>query len=271
MDKRAGEIASTIGRMQLFEGFSPALLAGIAATSYRKKAGTKERIYWQGDEPHAFYHVLSGHVRRAITSAEGDEKLIDIVSAGRHFGLAELFGDPRYGSFAEAVEPTVLLEIGRDGLIVAMEESRKLSFRVLAAVAGRQLAFEQEIAATFFHSGCRRLLDYILSEAGPNLGTAGDRVIRLQISKSLIAKRIGVTAETLSRALRDLSNAGLIAVRGRTITLLEKLYARQTDATEKAEKKPLPTALPTEHHRRRTDLWGDLTALAERQDSRAWL
>lgn len=266
MDKRVEEIVGHIGRMPLFGGLDAALLAGISATSCRKKAVTKERIYGQGDASHAFFYVLSGHVRRAIMSAEGDEKLIDIVAAGRHFGLAELFGGRRYASYAEAVEPTVLLEIGKDGLIAAMEGSRDLSFRVLTALAERQLAFEQEVAVTSFHSGCRRLLDYLLGEAGPNL--EGNRVIKLQISKSLIAKRIGMTAESLSRALRDLSNAGLISVHGRTITLLEKLAERRAAMTGEADK----TAAAAAHQdRRRTDPWDDHTALAEPIGSRAWL
>lgn len=267
MDKRVGEMGDYVGRMPLFEGLDAGLVAGIAATSCRKRAGTKERIYEQGDEPRAFYYVLSGHVRRAITSVEGDEKLIDIVATGRHFGLPDLFGGLRYVSYAEAVEPTLLLEIGRDGLVAAMEGSRNLSFRILTALAERQLAFEQEIAATFFHSGCRRLLDYILSEAGPNPDNAGNRIVKLSISKALIAKRIGVTAETLSRALRDLSNAGLISVHGRTITLLDKLTARHGAMVEEVDKR----LTAAEQHRRRTDTWGDHTALTEPLGSRAWL
>ena len=251
--------------MPLFGGLDADQLAVIAAAARGKKADTKGRIFSQGDVPHAFYYVLSGHVRRAIASTEGEEKLIDIVGAGRHFGLAELFGSPHYVSYAEAVEPTQLLEIGRDGLIAAAETSRKLSFGIMVALAERQIAFEQEVAATFLHSGCRRLIDYLIGEAGPNLDNPDDRVIKLQVSKSLVAKRIGVTAETLSRSFRDLSNAGLISVRGRTITLLEKLTARHSVIAEEV------AAAVEQHNRQQEDSWGEQSAPAKPPGPRAWL
>lgn len=259
MDEQAGNIVVDVGRVPLFSGLEPTLVAGIATAAKRKKIAANDCVYWQGDAPHAFYYVLSGHVRRAIASSEGDEKLIDIISAGQHFGLAEVVSGVRHLSFVEAVEPALLLEIGRDGLMDAMQANRELAFRVLAALAQRQLLFEQEVAATYFHSGCRRLLDYLLREAE----NAGTNVIELPFSKSLIALRIGVTAATLSRALRDLSNAGLISVHGKTITLLEKLTARHV-ATEEA-KQPAP------HNRRRSDAWGDQAALSKPIGSRAWL
>lgn len=264
MDKQLEEIVGVMGGIPLFAGLDAAVLAALAASSCRKRAEAKERIYASGEVPHAFYCVLSGHVRRAIASGRGDEKLVDIAAAGRHFGLAELFGGSTT-SYAEAVEPTVLLEIGKDGLVSAMEKSWDLSFRILTALAERQLAFELEVAAASFHSGARRVLDYLLGEAGPNLD--GSRVIKLQLSKSLIAKRIGMTAESLSRALRDLSNAGLISVRGKAITLLEKLAAQRAamlgkgDKTETAVAPEPSRAGPRDDHAVAAEPAGSRTAL----------
>lgn len=213
-------------RIPLFAGLEPALLERIVRMSCCKSANKGERIYWQGDTPRAFYHVLSGHVRRALSSPVGEEKVIDIFSPGQSFGLVELFGDSSYASFAEAAAPTVFLQVDKEALLAAIGESRLLTLRVLASVADCQARFERDVAACFFQSGCARLIDYLLHAAGPNLRPAGDTTLELPMSKSLIAARIGVTAETLSRSLRELSDAGLIAVRGKTVILREELVAR---------------------------------------------
>lgn len=262
----AGEdLVRVVKNMPLFEGMDVTVIAEIAAAAALRNVAAKETVYWQGDAPRAIYYVLSGHVRRAIISAEGEEKLIDVVSPGQQFGLAELFGNPHHVSFAEAVETTLLLEISRDGLLPAVEANPQLSLRVLSVVAARHLAFEQEVAATYFHSGCRRLLDYLLHLAGTNPDAAAGRMVALPISKGLLAEHLGITAETLSRAFRDLSEAGLISVHGRRITLLAKIAARRPTS---AEAEAIP---PHQRKRRRSDPWVEPSALALPVGSRAWL
>ena len=259
------DLVRIVASMPLFSDVGMAAIAAVAGASCLRHAAPKEAIYWQGDPTRAFYHVLSGHVRRAIISTEGDEKLIDVIAAGQHFGLAELFGGARYASSAETVEAALLLEIGRDGMLPAVAANSALSLRVLADVAAHQLAFEQEVAATYFHSGCRRLLDYLLRLAGTDLDGAGDKVVVLPISKGLLAEHLGMTAETLSRSFRDLVDAGFLSVHGKRITLLAKLGARRHAAERAAD------AAPSLRKRRRTDPWVDNSTLAQPLGSRAWL
>jgi len=215
-----------LGKIPLFAGLEAALLDRIVRASCCKSTSKGERIYWQGESPRAFYHVLSGHVRRALASPVGEEKVIDVLSPGQSFGLAELFGTSPYASFAEAVAPTVFLQVDKEALLGAIAESPLLTLRVLTAVADRQASFERDVAACFFQSAGGRLVDYLLREAGPRLQPLGDTTFELPMTKSLIAARIGTSAETLSRTLRELSDAGLIEVRGKTIVLREELVAR---------------------------------------------
>lgn len=210
-------------RLPIFAGLVPEVVAGIARFSSCLEVDRATPLFRQGETPHAFYHVLSGHVRQAIASPKGDEWVIDIVSAGRHVGLPELFSGEPYLSFAETVEPATVLRIGREGLMRAVGGDGALALRVLNAVAQHQARFERDVAACFFQPGCRRTLDYLVREAGLLEAPRRGAVVELSVSKRLVAARIGMTAESLSRALRKLSDAGLIRVRGRTIQLLDKL------------------------------------------------
>ncbi len=267
MSENSPDIATVIGRMPLFAGLGADAAGAMARATMRRRLKKEQQVYRQGDSPHAFFYVISGHVRRAIASSEGEEKVIDILSPGDHFGLAELFSDSAYVSFAEAVDAAEVLEIDRAGIGPAMEADSAVGMRLLAAVAEGQVALERDVAAYFFQSGPRRLLDYLLREAGPRLAPTGDTVVELPVSKRLIAARLGVSAGTLSRALRELSDAGLISVRGRQIVLREKLAARRAAA----QGQPAVPGVREGPERRRRDPWVERGALNRPLASRAWL
>ncbi|MBI5786060.1 MAG: Crp/Fnr family transcriptional regulator [Rhodocyclales bacterium] len=267
---RNDNLAELMGNLPMFAGVDAPVIDTIAALSSRKQASGGERVYAQGEVARAFYFVLSGHVRRTILSSEGGEKVIDVVGPRHQVGLSELVGASHYISTAEAVGDSMLLGIGREGLERAMSLSRDVSLRVLAAVAEQHLALEQEVASTYFHSSCRRLVNYLLSLAGTHLDAPAEEVVVLPISKSLLAERMGVTPETLSRAFRDLTDAGLISMYGRTITLSTKLIGRAHSG--------VGTSGPNiaddgrgRPGRRRSDFWIDRRALSDSLGSRGWV
>lgn len=267
MRKAASGIAGELARIALFEGLGPEALENLAGASSYLEVRSEERIYWQGEIPNACYQVISGHVRRTLASPEGDEKTIDVMSAGQGFGLVEMFGQAPYVSFAAATEKSLLLRIGREVIMEAMGANPMLSLRVMAAAADRQAAFERDVAACFFHSGCRRLIDYLIRQAGAAFDPEGETTFQLPITKRLIAARIGVSAETLSRSFRELSEAGLIRVCGREVTLLRKLAARRAaDAVEVHQH-----AQRQVRDRRCGDRRTERSSFARPPGSRAWL
>jgi CRP-like cAMP-binding protein len=229
-----------LARIGLFAGLDGALLEALLRHTACRVVGKGERVYWQGDAPGAFYHVLAGRVRCALGSPVGEEKVFDVISPGQSFGLAELFGSGAYTSFAEAVATTTLVQVDKAGLLEAVADSAELSLRVLAAVADRHATFQRDVAACHFQSAGDRVTDYLLGEAAPLRAAAGDTVFDLPMSKNLIAARLGITAETLSRCLRELSDAGLIEVHGATIVLRRALLEQHGQCPPAAPVQPRP-------------------------------
>ena len=91
-------------------------------------------------------------------------------------------------------------------------------FRALLATLSQRIhALIADIGAYSLASGTQRIAGFLQSLPFP-AGAATARV-RLPASKTVIASRLGVTKETFSRLLRDLSAQGLIEVRQRDIVL----------------------------------------------------
>ena len=220
------DLIEALSSVPLFEGLAPERLRELARASHTaawQKGGT---IFRTGELPQVLFVVLSGHVKRAMTSQDGDEKVLDVLSRGRMFGEAELFGGLPYGCYAVAAVPAVLLCIGGDALRRVMGADAALSVRVLLTLAHRQYDMENEFAVRQFRSGGQRVLDYFVRLAGAAFSPQGKTPVFLPVSKQLVAARIGITPESFSRALRDFSDEGLIAVRGRHILLDNARVAR---------------------------------------------
>ncbi len=216
------DLSLVLGEVALFRGLSPAVIAEAARAAQILSLPKGGATYAAGDRPRALYQVMSGHLKVAVSSPEGGEKVIEILSPRQVFGVAELFGDAVYVSSVEAVTPVVVLAVGRDGIFRAMEQEPCLMRRMLAAVAERQSSIERDIAADCFQSGSAKVVDYLRRLAGSGPAQRPCVVLELEIPKHVLAARLGFTPETLSRIFRELSDAGLIHVNGKQVTLTEK-------------------------------------------------
>lgn len=258
------DLVAALADVPLFGGLPMACVGNIAQSTRQIKARNGDLIFRQGLRPKALFHLLSGQVKVAIASDAGDEKVLEVHAPGQSFGVAELFGSRPYLSFAQATTDSLLLAIDRDGIAAAMEREPQLALRMLGHLADRGRSLERDIASYCFHSGCRRLVDFLLQQAGE---LDARTTLELTMSKRLLAARLGLTPESLSRALRELSIAGLIAVRGKRVTLEEALVSRHRPTTDIQA-----AAIAAEsRRRRRADAAADPTLPARPIGSRAWI
>lgn len=215
-----------LGRLPLFTRLAPELLDELSLGSSNLALKRGATVYRAGDPATGMYVVLAGQVKLALSSNRGQEKVIDVIEAGRSFGEAELFGTHSYLAGAQAVKPTQLLCIAGEHVRRIMKLDPRVAERIINGLAQRQMQMEAELAASHFCSGSQRLLEFFLWLAGPDRAPIGETQVTLNISKRLLASRFDMQPETLSRALRDLTEAGLIAVDNYRISLRNAKIAR---------------------------------------------
>ena len=220
------DLSLMLGEIALFRGLPLAVIAEVARASQVLSLPKGRVIYAAGDRPRGLYYVMSGHLKTVVSSPEGGEKVIEILSPRQVFGVAELFADAACVSTVETVTPVVVMAVGRDGVFRAMEQEPEVARRMLSAMAERQSSIERDIAADCFQSGSAKVVDYLVRLAVEHGCEAGQVELELEIPKHVLAARLGFTPETLSRIFRELSDAGMIHVHGKQVTLMEA-FSRQ--------------------------------------------
>lgn len=248
------DLSLVLGEVALFRDLPDTVIAEVARAAHVVSLPKGAAIYASGERPKALFHVMSGHLKVAVSSPEGGEKVIEILSPNQLFGVAELFGDSAYVSSVETVSPVVLVSVGRDGIFRAMDSEPRLMRRMLAAVAQRQSAIERDIAADCLQSGSAKVVEYLRRLGTSAVAKAAQIELELAIPKNVLAARMGFTPETLSRIFRELSDAGFIHVLGKHVTLTEKFTRQYACGAERAVAERRPAS--------RGSVWFDRPAAA---------
>lgn len=177
-------------------------------------------LFNRGDPPHGFYFVISGQIKLAISSPQGNEKVVEIIHPMQTFGEAVMLLDRPFPVFAEAVLATRLLHIGQGIVSDLIDRDPLFARKLLAGMAIRLHGMIQDVETYSLHSSTQRVIGYLLQLLDEDI--SGETIeIDLPASKQMIASRLNLTPETLSRIFHDLSEAGLIKVYGKHVTLID--------------------------------------------------
>lgn len=199
----------------LLEPLEEGQLRRVATAARRRNLESGERLFEQGAPAEAFYLVREGAVKLARLSEAGGEKVVEVIRAGQTFAEAVMFMEgERYPVAAEATAPTELIAFDNAAFRREVAASPELALRLLAALSRRLHGLVAEIDELSFHSATHRLVGYLLAEAREGR-------VRLAAPKQVIASRLGVTPETLSRTLARLREEGLVRVEGDTVDLID--------------------------------------------------
>lgn len=216
-----------LGELPLFTGLTPEQTEIIRAGSHVIGLDKGEILFHQGDPVRGFFYVLRGQMQLSVSTADGAEKVVEIVTLRESFGEAVVFDGQRYPVTATALVATTLLAVSSTAVLDLIDRDPSFARRLLANMAVRLRRLIRDVEAYSLRSSIQRVVGFLLSqepgedaaEADAGEATPGERVVVLPTRKQVLASRLNIAPETLSRVLRDLTADGLISVRGRRITL----------------------------------------------------
>lgn len=221
------DITVLLADLPLFQQLHDSEIARLAASSREIRLQKSKILFQKGGVLNGFYLVIDGQIKLAFTSLRGNEKVVSIVGPGQSFGEAVMFMETTSPVLAQALEDTHLLFIAKQAIFSAINNDPAFARRMLAGLSMRLHGLIQDVENYSLRSSAERIIGFLLQEAGPLNTNCVE--INLPASKHIIASRLNLTPETLSRTLHTLSELGLIKVTGRRIAILDVARLKQFD------------------------------------------
>lgn len=217
-ERTASNAAALLAQLPMFGGTPRAQLAVLARHAEALQFPPGSVVARRGERLPGLMVVRYGLVK--LTLKGEAERVLRLAGAGETFGEAALFLDQPLPVDVTAVADTALLVVPGAALLALFDSDARFARGLLASVCHRLQALVADFEAATAHGARERLAAY--------LGSLGADTACLPAPKSVIASRLGMTKETLSRLLRAFIDEGLIAVANREVTLLDR--ARLADA-----------------------------------------
>lgn len=121
-------------KFKIFSTLSDSVLAKILKTVDIKNISQGEVICKENSVSDIFYLIKSGNVEIYKHTAQGDTKVLAILSEGSHFGEMSLFHDSLRMASVKAATDVRLFEIKRESFIRLMSEDIETGMKLLSAI-----------------------------------------------------------------------------------------------------------------------------------------
>lgn len=223
-------IEGVIRHLPLFAGVDAPHLAGVAKHCWVMHAARGETIARRETRLAGVFAVAYGTVKLALRGADGEERVLRIVSARQAFGEPHaLLGRPSdYDAVAMAESKVVVMP--SETILELAERNPRMARNLMLLLAQRWVDLLVAFQAATMRRGAQRLASYLEALVGTNgngtkgngNGVPGRLVVALPVSKTMVAGQLGVKKETLSRLLRQFETRGLIEVSRREIAILDR-------------------------------------------------
>ncbi len=170
-----------------------------------------EILFEQEQPAHELFLLDSGRIKLARVSPDGHEKIIDLVSPGGTFAEAVMFSKERtYPVTASALGDSRVLCIDAAIYSDILHQSTDACFAILAQMSRRLHGHIREIDRLTLHNATFRVVAYLLDQLpSTHLGSAE---LKLGTPKHVIASRLSITPETLSRTFARLGREGYLSM-----------------------------------------------------------
>lgn len=217
---------SFLATLPLFKELAPAEIDRLAAGTTELHVPRGQILFHKGDPCVGFHLVVYGQVKLAFTSPQGSEKVVEIVGPGFSFGEALMFMDRAYVVMAQTLADSLLLHVSKQVVFDELGRDPAFARKMLAGLSRRLHGLIADIESYSLESGVQRVIGYLLRQDEDSAAESTAYSVRLPTSKAVVASRLNLTPEHFSRVLHDLAAAGLVAIDGREVKILDAAKLR---------------------------------------------
>jgi CRP-like cAMP-binding protein len=207
----------------LMRGMPPAVAEKLLSTARLRHCDRNATLFLQGEQADSIFIVLDGWIKLYRVTPNGSEAVVAVFTRGASFGEAVALQGGSYPVAAEAVTEATLVRIDAEIFRSTLKQSPETALAMLSATYMHLHSLVAQIEELKAHTGSQRVAAFLLELAPCKTGPCE---VTLPYDKALIAGRLGLQPESLSRAFAKLKNHGVsIKINQATIEDVGRLQA----------------------------------------------
>lgn len=197
---------ATVRQTPLFSGVGSESLQLLLANATVQNIARGTTVFLQGDPAEAFFVVLDGWIKLYRVSSTGDEAVMAVFTRGQSFAEAAAFALGTFPVSAETATDARLLRVPTGNIEQLIRRMPDIALAMLASTSRHLHALVHQIEQLKTHTGAQRVAEFLVSLCPVAEGSCN---IGLPYDKALIAARLGMKPESLSRAFSKLRGYGV--------------------------------------------------------------
>jgi len=216
VDDRVGRSFESLRQHYLFAGLDSQVFDALLKTLSEVRLEKGDILFHQGDRADYFYFVETGHIELNLIAPTGQKKVLEVIGPDRTFAEAVAFmRGSKYPVTCETLADTTLYRIPNQAYLSLIQGSPDACMRLLADISRQLHARVREIERLTVQNARDRLVSYLMDHIIDKNGD--EAMIRVELPRHVIAARLSITPETLSRLLRNLTDERLLTIEDRVI------------------------------------------------------
>jgi CRP/FNR family cyclic AMP-dependent transcriptional regulator len=217
------QTAAFLASVPMFSGLQRDELLKFAELTRERTYPKGSVILFQGDPGDSLYVLRQGRAKVVLIGEDGREVILGVLEPGAHFGELALIDDQPRSAHVIAMEDSQLLILRREDFRRRVEANPTVAWALLTELSRRLRRADQKIGGLVLHDVPGRISRLLL-----DLSAESDSAtIEKPLTHQTIAQMIGASRETVSRAMKEFQEEGLIRVERRRIAVANR------DALEK--------------------------------------
>jgi len=211
------DVCELLMRAPLFSSLNREHCETLAKSAQVHRLLKNQFLYRRGEAATGVYLVVVGQIKVSIPVPRSRHgKVIEMFEAGDSFGETLMLLNHPHIVDAQAIDDSVVVWLDKKDIEHILSIEAEFALKMLKNVSQRFESLLRDIETVSTHSASERVAEYLLKQ--PRQGSQ----TQLKFSKCLIASRLGLQAESLSRALQRLSREHLISVQGSHVEILNE-------------------------------------------------
>jgi CRP-like cAMP-binding protein len=189
-----------------FAGLGPESLHILLAQARAINLRPGSMLFRQAEPATSFFIIVEGWIKLYRITPAGDEAVLNVFAKGQSFAEAATFTSGRYPAMASAVTRSRLILIPADHIVDCIRKMPEIAIAMIVSTSQQLQLLIGRVEQLTAQSGMQRVADFLISLTSC---VDGPCTIALPYDKLLIAGRLGLKPESLSRIFAKLRAMGV--------------------------------------------------------------